>query len=174
MPRAAAAARIDGLGEPPPPPRGRAAAGAQRRPPCSLQEESFLGLAVAAERRASPSCPPSCCAPEISKPHHPASGSSPPAGEGPPAESVGREGLETDEQGWAGFRNFFIFILLFFDLSKIYIIIFILQICHPAARSSGGRKVPPDEPAVSFLAHGPSNIPPFDPAVATYRRMNWR
>ena len=73
-----------------------------------------------------------------------------------------------------GSGNFFIFILIFFYLSKIYVVIFILQICHPAARSSGGSYLPPDEPAVSSLAHSPSNIPPFHPAVATYRRMNWR
>ena len=55
-----------------------------------------------------------------------------------------------------------------------FIFIFFLQICHPAASSSGGRKIPLDEPAVKSLAHGPSNIPPVHPAVATYRRMNWR
>jgi len=70
--------------------------------------------------------------------------------------------------------SFFIFILFFFDLSKIYVVIFFLQICHPAAGSFGGKEIPPDEPAVSLLAHGPSNIPSFHPAVATYRRMNWR
>ena len=54
---------------------------------------------------------------------------------------------------------------------------FFLQICHTAAGLFGGKKIPPNEPAVSYLAHGPSNIPSFHPAVghpavATYRRMN--
>ena len=53
--------------------------------------------------------------------------------------------------GWrpagGGVRNFFIFILFFFHLSKIYVVIFFLQICHPAAGSFGGNEIPTDEPA---------------------------
>ena len=49
-----------------------------------------------------------------------------------------------------GFGIFLIFILFFFDLSKIYADFF-LQKYHPAASSTGGMKVPPDEPAAGAL-----------------------
>jgi len=43
----------------------------------------------------------------------------------------------------------FLFLYYFlFDLSKIYVVIFFLQICHPPAGSFGGKEIPPDEPAV--------------------------
>ena len=50
--------------------------------------------------------------------------------------------------------EFFYFYIIFFNLSKIYVIMF-FQKCHPAAGSFGGKELPPDEPAVSSLAHGP-------------------
>ena len=92
-----------------------------------------------------------------------------------PAIRTGRKlltnlGSNLKATGW----NFFYFFIIFFRFVKNICRYIFLQICHPAASSSGGRKVPPDEPAVSSLAHGPSNIPPFHPAVPTYRRMNWR
>ena len=40
-----------------------------------------------------------------------------------------------------------------------------MQICHPAASSFGGNDLPPDEPAVCLLGHGPFHISPVDPAV---------
>jgi len=45
-------------------------------------------------------------------------------------------------------QEFFIFIFIFFDFSKIYVLFIFFQKCHPAAGSSGGRLLPPDEPAV--------------------------
>jgi len=60
--------------------------------------------------------------------------------------------------------------IFLFDLSKIYVVIFFLQKCHPAAGSFGGKELPPDEPAVRSLAHGPWNLPSFHPAVAPYRQ----
>ena len=57
--------------------------------------------------------------------------------------------------GW----SFFIFIF-FFDLSKIYVEIF-FQKCHPAAGSSGGRLLPPDEPAVGSFCGGPWWAEPY-------------
>jgi len=44
-------------------------------------------------------------------------------------------------------QNFFYF-YIFFDLSKIYVVIFFLKKCHPAAGWFGGKELPPDEPAV--------------------------
>ena len=46
------------------------------------------------------------------------------------------------------FQEFFLFLYFFFDLSKIYVVIFFLKICHPAAGSFGGNEIPSDEPAV--------------------------
>jgi len=46
--------------------------------------------------------------------------------------------------------NFFNFYIFFSDLSKIYADFF-LQKCHPAASSTGGMKVPPDEPVAGAL-----------------------
>ena len=72
-----------------------------------------------------------------------------------------------------GRRGIFLFLYYFlFDLSKIYVAIFFLQKCHPTAGSFGGKELPPDEPAVRSLAHGPWNLSPFDPAVAPYRQTN--
>jgi len=52
--------------------------------------------------------------------------------------------------------EFFLFLYYYyFDLSKIYVDIFFLQICHPAVGSFGGKELPPDEPAVRSLGHGP-------------------
>ena len=59
--------------------------------------------------------------------------------------------------------SFFIFILFFFDLSKIYIKFF-LQNCHHVAGSFGGKEIPPDEPAVGAVG----------PRLTAYRRLNWR
>jgi len=57
-----------------------------------------------------------------------------------------------------------IFILFFWFVKNMYLNFF-LQICHPAACSSGGRELPPDELAVSELAHGPFKIPQDHTAV---------
>ena len=67
-------------------------------------------------------------------------------------------------------QNFFYF-YIFFDLSKIYVVIFFFQKCHPAAGWFGGKELPPDEPAVRSLAHGPWKLPPDQTAVAPYRQL---
>ena len=54
------------------------------------------------------------------------------------------------------------FYIIFFDLSKIYIIFF--QNRHHAAGSFGGKEIPPDEPAVGAVG----------PRLTAYRRLNWR
>ena len=66
------------------------------------------------------------------------------------------------------------FNIIFFRFIKNICGYIFLQICHSAAGSFGGKELPPDEPAVSSLAHSPSNIPPFHPAVATYHRATAR
>ena len=63
--------------------------------------------------------------------------------------------------------SFFIFIFIFFDFSKIYFLFIFFQKCHPAAGSSGGRLLPPDEPAVGWVRCGPW-------WAETYRRFNRR
>ena len=71
--------------------------------------------------------------------------------------------------------EFFYFYIIFYSIYQKYIsLYFFLQKCHPAAGSFGGKELPPDEPAVRSLAHGPWNLPPFDPAVAPYRQTNRR
>ena len=64
-------------------------------------------------------------------------------------------------------QSFFIFIFIFFDFSKIYVLFIFFQKCHPAAGSSGGRLLPPDEPAVGWVRCGPW-------WAETYRRLNRR
>ena len=71
-------------------------------------------------------------------------------------------------------KNFFIFILFFIRFIKNICGYIFFQKCHPAAGSFGGKELPPDEPAVRSLAHGPWNLPPFHPAVAPYRQTNRR
>ena len=70
-------------------------------------------------------------------------------------------------------QNFFISIFFFRFIKNICGYIF-FQKCHPAAGWFGGKELPPDEPAVTSLAHGPWKLPPFDPAVAPYRQTNRR
>jgi len=68
-------------------------------------------------------------------------------------------------------RIFFIFIFFFRFIKNICGYIIFLK-CHPAAGWFGGKELPQDEPAVRSLAHGPWNLPPFDPAVVPYRQTN--
>ena len=70
--------------------------------------------------------------------------------------------------------EFFYFYIFFVHLSKIYVAIFFFQKCHPAAGWFGGKELPPDEPAVRSLAHGPWKLPPDQTAVAPYRQTNRR
>ena len=47
--------------------------------------------------------------------------------------------------------DFFNFYIILFPICQKYMPIFFLQKCHPAASSTGGMKVPPDEPAAGAL-----------------------
>ena len=81
--------------------------------------------------------------------------------------------LQTGPVPLLGFRansclEFFLFLFLFFfDFSKIYVLFIFFQKCHPAAGSSGGRLLPPDEPAVGWVRAGSW-------WAGTYRRFNRR
>ena len=71
----------------------------------------------------------------------------------------GKFGLPFFEQ--ASLPSFFFNFIFFFDLSKIYVLFFYFQKCHPAAGSSGGRLLPPDEPAVGSFRAGPWWAEPY-------------
>ena len=48
-------------------------------------------------------------------------------------------------------RLFFNFYIILFPICQKYMPNFFLRKCHPAASSTGGMKVPPDEPAAGAL-----------------------
>ena len=75
-------------------------------------------------------------------------------------------------------REFFLFLYYFFRFIKNICRDIFFQKCHPATGSSGGRLLPPDEPAVGSFRAGPwwavvgRALPPVETAVGgTYRRM---
>jgi len=70
--------------------------------------------------------------------------------------------------------EFFYFYIFFIRFIKNICRYIFLQKCHPAAGTFGGKELPPDEPAVRSLAHGPWNLPPVEPAVALYHQTNRR
>ena len=65
------------------------------------------------------------------------------------ARSVSSE--EAAKEGAEFFFNF----IFFFRFIKNICLVFYFQKCHPAADSSGGRLLPPDEPAVGSFRAGP-------------------
>ena len=69
--------------------------------------------------------------------------------------SVGRHGLC---RRWTG--SFFLFLYFFRFIKNIYRDFF-FQKCHPAAGSSGGRLLPPDEPVVGSFRGGPWWAEPY-------------
>ena len=103
-----------------------------------------------------------------------------------PAWSLGSSRLQ-GEGAFAGFGSraggpwavrrrrsskFFYFYIIFYSIYQKYmwLYFFFKNVTLPPVRLA----LPPDEPAVLSLAHGPWKLPPFDPAVAPYRQTNRR